>query len=70
MKDKRCVIEVFKCINGLAPTVFENYFCEQNHAKGTRGDNESLVVPPIRTEAAERFYITKEPKFTVNSLQR
>ena len=56
IKDKRCVIEVFKCVHGLAPNLFENYFCKQNHTKGTRGNNANLVVPPIRTEAARKTF--------------
>ena len=58
-KDKRCAIEVFKCLNGLAPNLFENYFCKKNHKKGTRGNNARLVVvvvPPIRTEAARKTF--------------
>ena len=55
-KDKRCAIEVFKCVHGLAPNLFENYFCKQNHTKGTRGNNANLVVPPIRTEAARKTF--------------
>ena len=54
IEDKRCAIEVFKCLHGLAPNLFENYFCKQNHKKGTRGNNTNLVVPPIRTEAARK----------------
>ena len=56
IKDKRCAIEVFKCVHGLAPNLFENYFCKQNHTKGTRGNNVNLVVPPIRTEAARKTF--------------
>jgi len=56
IKDKRCAIEVFKCLNRLAPNLFENYFCKQHHTKGTRGNIASLVVPPIRTEAARKTF--------------
>ena len=57
IKDKRCAIEVFRCVHGLAPNLFENYFCKQNHTKGTRGNNANLVVPPIRTEAARKTFL-------------
>ena len=43
--------KVFKCVNGLASNLFENYFCKQNHTKGTRGNNANFAVPSIRTEA-------------------
>ena len=56
IKDKRCAIEVFKCVNGLAPNLFANYFCIQNHTKGNRGNNANLVVPPIITEAARKTF--------------
>ena len=56
IKDKRCAIEVLKCVHGLAPNLFENYFCKQNHTIGTRGNNVNLVVPPIRTEAARKIF--------------
>ena len=63
IKDKRCAIEVCKCVNGLAPNFFENYFCKQNHTKGTRGNNANFVFRPVRTEAARKTSITKEPRF-------
>ena len=47
---------MFKCVHGLAPNLFEKYFCKQNHTKGTRGNNVNLVVPPIRTEAARKTF--------------
>ena len=48
VRNKRCAIEVFKCLNGLAPKVFENHCKRFNHEKETRGNKSSLVVPRIR----------------------
>ena len=31
--NKRCVVEVFKCQNGLAPSLFKNYFKKILHQK-------------------------------------
>ena len=56
IEDKRCAIEVFKCVNGLASNSSGNYFCKQNYSKGTRGNNADLIVPPIRTEAARKIF--------------
>ena len=53
---KRCANELLKCVLELAPNLFENYFCKQNHTKGTRGNNASLVVPSIRKEAARKTF--------------
>ena len=56
IKDKCCAIEVFECVHGLTPNLFENYFCKQNHTKGTRGNNVNFVVSPTRTEAARKTF--------------
>ena len=56
IKDKCCAIEVFKCVNRLAPYLFEDYFSKQYQTNGTRGNNVNLVVPPIRTEAARKTF--------------
>ena len=48
-------IDVFKCLNGLSPDQFKNYFKRHQHGKDTRGNNSSLVLPSIRTEAGKRM---------------
>ena len=42
--------------NGLAPNLFKNYFCNQNHTKGIRGNNANLAVPPMRIEVARKTF--------------
>ena len=37
IKGKHYAIDMFKCVNGLAPNRFENYYCKQHHTKGTEG---------------------------------
>ena len=40
-----CAIEVFKCLNGLAPPDFMEYFQRIKHYKETRGNEHSLLLP-------------------------
>ena len=56
INDKRCAIEVFKFINGLASNLLENYICKQNHTEGSRGNIANLVLSPFRTEAARKTF--------------
>ena len=56
VRNKRCAIEVFKCLNGLAPRIFEKHFKRLDHQKDTRGNKSNLVVPRIRTEAARKAF--------------
>ena len=56
VRNKRCAIEVFKCLNGLAPRIFEKHFKRLDHQKDTRGNRSNLVVPRIRTEAARKAF--------------
>ena len=34
-RNKRCAVEVFKCLNGLSPCLFDDYFVKISHSKGT-----------------------------------
>ena len=54
---RKAVVDVFKCINHLSPCVFENYFTKLNHRIRTRGNNSSLVIPRVKTEAAQRSFM-------------
>ena len=53
-RNKRCLVEVFKCQNGLAPRLFEGYFKKIQHHKETRGININLLLPKVRTEAGRK----------------
>ena len=54
---KRLVaIDVFKCLNGLAPEQLTQLFNLQQHGKNTRGNNSVLVLPPVRTESGRGMF--------------
>ena len=55
-RNKRCAVEVFKCLNGLSPCLFDNYFVKISHSKETRGNNKNLVLPRVRTEAGRKTF--------------
>lgn len=56
VRNRRVAIDVFKCLNGLSPEEFSQYFKRHQHGKDTRGNNSSLVLPPIRTETGKRMF--------------
>ena len=56
MKEATQVIEVFKCLNGIAPVAFKVYFTRVSHSKCTRGNNKNIVMPMIRTEAEKKTF--------------
>ena len=55
-RNKRCALEVFKCLNGLAPRMFQDYFTKISHFKETRGNNTNLVLPKVRTETGRETF--------------
>ena len=60
IRNKRWVIEVFKCLNDLAPTRFSGYFTKLSHSKGTRGNNTNLVLSKVRSEAGRKKFAFQE----------
>ena len=60
--NKRCLVEVFKCQNGLAPPLFKNYFKKILHQKETRGNNTNLLLPKVRTEAGRKSFLFQGSK--------
>ena len=61
--NKRCTIEVFKCLSGLAPTAFEGYFRRNSYSgMNTRGINKHLVVPRIKTESGKKIFMFQGAK--------
>ena len=56
LRNKRCAIEVFKCLHGLAPWMLEKHFIRLDHQKDTRGNKSNLIVPHIRTEMARKTF--------------
>ena len=61
-RNKRCLIEVFKCKNGLGPRLFEDYFTKIKHHKETRGNNKNLLLPNVRTEAGRKSFLFQGSK--------
>ena len=60
--NKRCLVEVFKCQNGLAPPLFKNYFKKILHQKETRGNNTNLLLPKVRTETGRKSFLFQGSK--------
>ena len=61
-RNKRCLVEVFKCQNGLAPQLFKEYFKKILHHKETRGNNKNLLLPKARTEAGRKSFLFQGSK--------
>eukprot|EP00794_Sanderia_malayensis_P002578 gene2578-2977_t len=55
VRNRRIAMDVFKCLNGLSPEQFSEVFRRHQHGKGTRGNNSSVVLPPIKTETGKRM---------------
>lgn len=56
IRKRNCAREVFKCLNGIAPMAFQNYFTRVSHSKCTRGNNKNIAIPKIRTEAGKKTF--------------
>ena len=54
---KLCVVDVFKCLNGLIPENFDKYFTRTQHCKVTRGNNSLVVLPKVRTESGRKSFM-------------
>ena len=49
----------FKCLNGIVPLFFKNYFNKRSGHYQTRSHGQDLVLQRVRTEMAKRsFYYT------------
>ena len=55
-RNKLCVLEVFKYLNGIAPINFNEYFSKNSHEKNTRGNNSLLKIPKVRTEVGRKTF--------------
>ena len=51
-----CAVEVFKCLNGLAPSDVMEYFQRVKHSKETRGNKNSLLLLRIKSEAGRKKF--------------
>ena len=72
LRNRLCALEVFKCLNGIAPKVFGNYFIRHNHKVNTHKNNKSVVIPKVRTETGWKTFLFQGAKIfnnLPNSLQ-
>ena len=51
-----CAVDVFKCLNGISPPDYEKYFKRLDHCKGTRGNDQSLLLPKVKSEAGRKAF--------------
>ena len=56
IRNRICAVEVFKCLNGLAPPDFMEYFQRVKHSKATRGNEHSLLLPRVKSEARRKTF--------------
>ena len=54
IRNKNCAVDVFKCLNGLAPSVYKDYFTRTCHTRSTRGNNKNLVLPGSEVNPEEK----------------
>ena len=72
LRNRQCALEVFKCLNGIAPKAFEHYFTRHNHKVNTRKNNKSVIIPKVRTETGRKTFSFQGAKIfnsLPNSLQ-
>jgi hypothetical protein len=55
IRNKNCAVDFFKCLNGLVPSVYKDYFTRTCHTKSTQGNNKNLVLPRVRSESGKTF---------------
>ena len=60
--DKRCLVEVFECKNGLAPPLFKDYFKKIQYQEETLGNNFNLLLQKVRTEAGRKSFLFQRSK--------
>ena len=68
IRNRMCAIEVFKCLNGLAPPNYMKYFKRAQHCKGTRGNKHSLTLPRIKSEAGRKLLHSRVQKYLIKFL--
>ena len=49
-----CAIEVFKYLNRILPPDYKEYVKRLDYCKGTRGNDHSLLLPKVRSEAGRK----------------
>ena len=65
LRNRLFALEVFKCLNGIVPKAFENYFTRNSHKMNTRNNNKSVVIPKVRTELDVKPSRSKEQRYLI-----
>ena len=68
LRNRLCALEVFKCLNGIVPKAFENYFTRNSHKMNNCNNNESVVIPKVRAETGRKAFSFQVVK-VFNNLQ-
>ena len=56
IRNKMCVIEVFKCLNEISPPDYKEYCKRLGHCKGTRRNDHSVLLPKVKSEAGRKTF--------------
>ena len=56
IRNKRCVLEVFKDLNGLSPHAYYNYFIKVNHDHSTLANKKDVILPKVRSESGRKTF--------------
>ena len=56
IRNRVCVLEVFKILNGLSPHAFRNYFMIANHNHCTHANTKNVVLPKARSESGRKTF--------------
>ena len=56
IRNKMCAIEVFKCLNGILPPDYREYFKRFDDCKGTGGNDHSLLLRKVKSEAGRKTF--------------
>ena len=65
-RQRKAALLAFKCVNGLTPFIFKEYFKRVSHGRGTRGDSVSLKLPSIKFEVFRKAFSSKGAGFSTN----
>lgn len=63
IKSGICAIEVFKCFNGPSLPDYKEHFQRVHPCKGIRGNDHSLLLPKVKSEAGRKMFPFLGAKF-------
>ena len=56
IRNRMCVLEVFKILNGSSPHAFYKYFMRVNHNHCTHANTKNVVLPKARSESGRKAF--------------